>query len=53
MWCMLFGVGKLLWGKLVKNVKKRKIKKIIQWGSGKKEEYKEEIEIGEEKFDND
>lgn len=52
-WCLLFGIGTLLWGQLVTTIPTRKIPKILSWGRGHPEEYTEAIAIGEEKFDAD
>ncbi|XP_065165915.1 plasma membrane calcium-transporting ATPase 2 isoform X4 [Atheta coriaria] len=53
MWCLLFGIGTLLWGQIVTTVPTRKIPKILSWGRGHPEEYTEAINIGEEKYDVD
>ncbi|XP_066246917.1 plasma membrane calcium-transporting ATPase 2 isoform X6 [Euwallacea similis] len=52
-WCLLFGIGTLLWGQLVTTIPTRKIPKILSWGRGHPEEYTEAIPIGEERFDVD
>ncbi|KAL1493475.1 hypothetical protein ABEB36_011520 [Hypothenemus hampei] len=52
-WCLLFGIGTLLWGQLVTTIPTRKIPKILSWGRGHPEEYTEAIAIGEEKYDVD
>jgi len=38
MWCILFGVGVLLWGQLITTIPTKRIPKQFSWGSGPPEE---------------
>ncbi len=39
LWCILFGVGTLLWGQIITSIPTRKIPKILSWGRGPPESY--------------
>ncbi|XP_055372727.1 plasma membrane calcium-transporting ATPase 2 isoform X3 [Condylostylus longicornis] len=51
LWCILFGVGTLVWGQIITTVPTRKLPKILSWGRGHPEEYTEAINLGDERFD--
>lgn len=50
LWCVLFGVGTLLWGQIVTSIPTRRLPKKFAWGRGLPEEYSQ-IDPG--KFDSD
>ncbi|XP_014204544.1 plasma membrane calcium-transporting ATPase 2 isoform X5 [Copidosoma floridanum] len=52
MWCLLFGIGTLLWGQVVTTIPTRKIPKIFSWGRGQPDDIGA-INLGDEKFDPD
>lgn len=39
LWCILFGVGTLLWGQIITSIPTRKIPKKLAWGRGPPEDY--------------
>ncbi|CAG7820245.1 unnamed protein product [Allacma fusca] len=53
LWCLLFGVGTLLWGQVVTTVPTRKLPKIMSWGRGHPEEYTDGVPLGEDGYDAD
>lgn len=48
MWCLVFGVGALIWGQVVTTVPTRKLPKILSWGRGHPEQFTEGVTLGEE-----
>lgn len=53
LWCLLFGIGTLLWGQVVTTVPTRKLPKIMSWGRGHPEEYTDGVPLGEDGYDAD
>lgn len=51
LWCILFGVGTLIWGQIVTCLPTKRIPKKLSWGRGLPEEYPEIHKIGSGKFD--
>ncbi|CAL8077870.1 unnamed protein product [Orchesella dallaii] len=48
MWCLVFGVGALIWGQVVTTVPTRKLPKLLSWGRGHPEQFTEGVTIGED-----
>jgi Ca2+ transporting ATPase len=48
MWCLVFGVGALIWGQVVTTVPTRSLPKLLSWGRGHPEQYTDVVPLGEE-----
>ncbi|XP_063706568.1 plasma membrane calcium-transporting ATPase 2 isoform X2 [Culicoides brevitarsis] len=51
LWCLLFGVGTLLWGQIVTTVPTKKLPKILSWGRGHPDEYAETLALEGDAYD--
>uniref|UniRef100_A0A336KVS7 Calcium-transporting ATPase n=1 Tax=Culicoides sonorensis TaxID=179676 RepID=A0A336KVS7_CULSO len=51
LWCLMFGVGTLLWGQIVTTVPTKKLPKLLSWGRGHPEEYAETLALEGDGYD--